>query len=221
MPVLKGPLTARRYRVIGEVPPGFRELYAQKLLEHRFVEPASATRKEEVEGWVEHRNLLDTGFADVTRWLSNQYALFALRVDKKALPARLFKATLEKRVQAWCEEHQADRCPRSVRDELRDLLEDDWLARTLPRVAVHEAVWNLDEAWLLLLASSDRVNDRFRKRFLVTFNLELVPETPLFWIEPELAEALARTGGTDLRGVPGEGPVGSDDEGAAWAHGEE
>ena len=68
-------------------------------------------------------NLLDTEFLDVNRWLYNQYAVFALRIDKKVLPAKLFQAHLQKRVQGWCAAYNRERCPSKVKQELREALE--------------------------------------------------------------------------------------------------
>jgi hypothetical protein len=58
-------------------------------------------------------------------------------------------------------------------------LEAEWLDRALPRVALTELCWNVNEGWLLLGALSDSIADRVRKRFHRTFGLELVPWSPL------------------------------------------
>ena len=60
MGILKGPLTARRYNVVGEVPEAFRVTYPEALNQYAFREPFSKVSKEEVFGWVLSRNLLDT-----------------------------------------------------------------------------------------------------------------------------------------------------------------
>ena len=189
MGILSGALTVRRFKVAGSVPDGWRETYRTKLDEFAFRDRPIEQMKEELEGWVQIHNLLDTSFQDHNRWLYNQYAIFALRVDKKSLPAKLLKATLEKRCEAWAAEKGAERCPPSVKKQLREELEHEWLKRTLPRVAVTEACWNVSEGWLLLHSLSESSADRFRKRFLRTFGLKLVPHSPLDWL-PGSADAL-------------------------------
>lgn len=199
MGILSGALTARRYVAVGEVPEGFRDSYIERLNAAAFQEPFSKVKKEETVGWVLNRNLLDNDFSDLNEWLYNQYAYFCLRVDKKSLPANLFRATLDQRGRAWCAEHGQERLPRSVKSELKDELEFEWLQRTLPRVQVTEVVWNIVDGTVLFHSLSEANNDRFRKLFLSTFDIELRPVNPLDFLDAELAMALERTGGSDLR----------------------
>jgi recombination associated protein RdgC len=201
MGILSGALTARRYRVAGQVPSGFRESFAESLRSYAFREKSGINAGEEVAGWVEIHNLLDTSFEDLNRWLYDRYAIFSLRVDKKVVPAKLFKAHLDKRVEAWCQEQQRQRCPAAVRGELKELLEFEMLQRTLPRVSVYEVCWNIDAGWLLFHNLSDRANERFVKLFFETFGLHPQPSAPLDLVagEPALAELLLTTGGLDYR----------------------
>lgn len=182
MGIVSGALTVARFRVVGDPPDGWRQLYREKLEEHAFHEPPQGAGKEEVEGWVQVHNLLDTSFEDYNRWLYQDVALFALRVDKKRLPAKLFKATLDKRCAAWAAEREVERCPAAVRTEIKDQLEADWLKRTLPSVAITEVAWNIGKGEVLLHSLSEAVADRFRKRFFRTFGLKTVPVSPLDWL---------------------------------------
>jgi recombination associated protein RdgC len=186
--ILQGALTVRRFRVVGTVPDGWRESFRDRLEEHAFREPLKEMGKEEVEGWVQVHNLLDTSFDDYNRWLYNNYAVFALRVDKKSLPTRLLNAHVQKRVEAWCAERGVERCPTKQKKEIKEQLEAEWLTRAFPRVAVTECCWNLTEGWLLLGSLSEGAADRFRKRFLRTFGLKLLPFSPLDWVDGELAD---------------------------------
>ncbi len=201
MGILSGALTARRYRVAGQVPSGFRESFAESLRSYAFREKSGINAGEEVAGWVEIHNLLDTSFEDLNRWLYDRYAIFSLRVDKKVVPAKLFKAHLDKRVEAWCQEQQRQRCPAAVRGELKELLEFEMLQRTLPRVSVYEVCWNITEGWLLFHNLSDRANERFVKIFYETFGLQPQPEVPLDLLasDPALSDELLCTGGLDYR----------------------
>jgi DNA recombination-dependent growth factor C len=201
MGILSGALTARRYRVVGDVPDGFREIFAESLRGYSFRDKSSLGSGEELVGWVEVHNLLDAGFEDLNRWLYDRYAIFSLRVDKKVLPSKLFKAHLEKRVEAWCQEHQRSKCPAAVRGELKELLEFEMLQKTLPRVSVHEVCWNITDGWLLFHNLSERANERFIKIFFETFGLHPQPQAPLDLLgdDADLTGALLATGGLDYR----------------------
>lgn len=201
MGIMKGGLSVRRYRA--EAPPeDFRDRYIAALEENAFREALSETNKEQRVGWVQIHNLLDTDFTDLNRWLYNQYAVFALRVDKKVLPATLFKAHLQKRMQAWCQQNNRERCPAKVKQELKDALELEMLQKTLPRVQVYEVAWNVAEGWVLFHNQSEVPNDTFRKLFHRTFGMALIPHDPLDFVgdRPEIVEGLLSSGASDLTG---------------------
>jgi len=202
MGILKGALTVRRYRVEGEVPDGFRDLWIEAMNSHAFREPLSPLHKEEVMGWVQVHNLLDTQFDDLNRWLYNQYAVFALRVDKKVLPARYFQAHLQKRCEAWCKQNNRERVPSAVKKELKEVLEQELLRQTLPRVQVTEVAWHVPDGWLLVHSQSDRVNDLFRKLFFRCFGLVAHPFDPVDFVADleGVGPALLASGASDLRG---------------------
>lgn len=201
MGILKGAMSVRRYRIDGEPPENFRDQYIELLERDAFREPLSPVHKEETAGWVQAHNLLDTEFGDLNRWLYNQYALFALRVDKKVLPAKLFGAHLQKRQEAWCVAQGRERVPAKVKEELRELLEEEMLRQTLPRVQVTEVVWNVAEGWALFHSASEAANDRFRKFFHRTFGLVAVPFDPVDLVADlgEVALRLQSSGVSDLR----------------------
>lgn len=201
MGIMKGGLSVRRYRA--DAPPeDFRDRYIAALEENAFREALSETNKEQRIGWVQVHNLLDTSFVDTNKWLYNQYAVFGLRVDKKTLPANLFKAHLQKRTQAWCQQNNRERCPSKVKTELKDALELEMLQKTLPRVAVYEVAWNVAEGWVLFHNQSEVPNDTFRKLFHRTFGMALIPYDPLDFVadKVELVEGLVSSGASDLRG---------------------
>ena len=209
MGIMSGSLTVRRYRVAGDVPDDFRTRYAEALDEYAFKAPASSSHEGEVLGWCQVHNLLDTSFERLDKWLYNHYAVAALRIDKKSVPAKLFKATLDKRIEAWCQENGRQKAPASVRSDIKDALKADMLSRTLPRVAAHEWCWNIVDGWVIFHNTSERANDMFRTLFRQTFGLALLPFSPLDFLAdaPELAGSLELEGTTDLR-LPGIQPSG-------------
>ena len=179
MPILSGAMSVRRFRVVGSLPDGWRDTFRARLEEHAFKDNPIEVGKEEREGWVQIHNLLETSFEDFDKWLYNDLILLALRVDKKALPAKLLKATLEKEYANWCEVNGRKRCPKDVREEIRDRIETAWLKRALPRVQTVELCLNLKEMYVILHSLSDTAADRVRKRFYATFGLRMVPASPL------------------------------------------
>ena len=205
MGALKGGLSARRYQVMGEIPDNFTDDYIEKLNRNAFRDALTAAHKEERLGWVQVHNLLDNEFDDVNVWLYQQYATFSMRVDKKVIPATLFRAMLDKRQKTWCKANNRERVPFNVKAELREALELELLEKTLPRVTIVDVVWNTAEGWVLLNSHSEAQSDRFRKLFHRTFGFILQPFTPMDFLGdlPEVAARLLAAGSTDLRSVPG------------------
>ena len=98
MGVVSGPMTVARFRVVGELPSGWRETFRDRLTEFAFREPPQGMGKEEVEGWVQVHNLLDSDFSDFNRWLYDDVVIIGLRGGQEtpagqAVPGHL-RATL-------------------------------------------------------------------------------------------------------------------------------
>lgn len=202
MGILKGALSGRRYTVQGTVPDDFRTRYVEALNANAFREPLSPLHQEEVHGWCQHGNLLDTTFDDLNQWLYNSYAHLGLRFDKKTLPDKLFQAHLKKRIADWCAEKSRERCPSAVKQELKQLLTTEMLQQTLPTVNTTEIVWNTQEGWVFLASTSETVSDTFRKLFYRTFGLVAVPFSPGEVLSSELLNILNASGAPDLRASP-------------------
>ena len=202
MGILKGPLSGRRYRIVGDLPEGFTDEFIAALNTNQHREPQSPTHKGQSIGSCQLHNLLDVDFSDVNQWLYNHYALFALRVDTKTVPAKLLRAHLEKRQQAWCLANNRPKAPAAVREELREALEQEMLLKTLPRVQTMEVSWNMNDRWLFFTSDGELPNENFQKLFLRTFGLRAIPWSPLDELAGTegLPEALVSAGTTDLKG---------------------
>lgn len=194
MGVMKGSMTVRRFRVVGNLPDGWRTLFRDRLNEHAFREPPARKGKEEVSGWTQIHNLLETSFDDEAAWLYEDTLLFALRTDKVVLPGALFRATVDQRCKAWCAVNGVERTPAARKKAIAEELEEEWLKRALPRVNLVELCWNVDGGYLLLSSLSEKVGDDVRKRFQRTFGLALVPWSPLDAVDNKaLQEAFLST----------------------------
>jgi DNA recombination-dependent growth factor C len=206
MGLFKGSLTVRRYRVMGEVPAGFRDSFTDSLQTNAFHEPLSATYEGEIVGWTMVQNLLLTDFTDINKWLFNHYLVAAMRIDKKVVPSKLFQAHLQQRIQQWCDEQKRERCPAKIKGEIKEALTQEMLLKTLPRVQHYEFCWNIVDNWVIFLNLSETANDKFRTLFRNTFGLVLAPLSPLDLVEdmPEVSAGLESLGISDYRPRDGE-----------------
>jgi len=200
MGLLTSRLTARRFVVEGDLPDQFREAFRDGLQDHAYNEPPGVHR--ELEGWTCGTDIMDTDFGNFNSWFfNNSWLLFSLRIDKRMLPAAKFKAELKLRCKAWAEERSVERCPASVRSELKEMLENEWLPRQMPKTTMHEVAWNIDTNMLYLSSHAEGVGDRFRKRFYRTFGRTATPMPPMFWVEDDsVMDALLTTAPMIFRG---------------------
>lgn len=208
-------LTARRFRVIGALPEGWRELFRDRLTELAFKAPLKQG-KEEVEGWTVPDRILDADFEDLNRWLVGDYLRLSLRVDKKTLPAKLFAATVKDAAERWAADKGVERCPASIKKELKEELEDRWFARALPSAKVITATWSISEGTVLVETLSAPALERFKKRFHRTFGMKLVDWSPLDWVDTFTAGDLLTSSPGSVSSTthaPAPGPVPTRDEG--------
>lgn len=182
MALLTARLTARRFRVVGgELPEGFREIYRDRLNEFGFREPPIAG-KEIVAGWTLVDDLTQSDFTDFNQWFIGGWVVFGLRIDKRVLPSKKFRAVLNRKCQDWCKDRDIDRCPASVRSDIKDALESEWLKKVMPRTQTHEIAWNLDSSMVYVSTQGDTACDVIRKRFFRTFGRKMIEFSPLDWI---------------------------------------
>jgi len=184
MSILSGSATYRRFTL--ESPPsfgeGWRDTYRDRLQAMSAKEPRPGS-KEATAGWCIFDDRAGTDFDDMNRWLIGvDHIVLGMRVKSRKLPAAELKAELAKRMKAWCDERGVERCPRSVKKELKETLENEWLAQTIPTSTVTELVWDYHNNIAYFASLSDNAGDTVRRLFHRTFGLVLRPESPLDWV---------------------------------------
>jgi len=180
MGILKGRVTASRFVVPGELPPSWREQYRSGIEKFSFREPGFPT-KEQVRGWTRIDDMMESDFEDFNGWLLGDYLSLGLRVDKRTIPASKLRSEVKKKAKAWCEENGVKTCPKSIRDEFKELVEDDLISRVLPKTKHIEFVWNLSTNIAYASTHSESDIDMIRQVFFRSFGRKLQPMSPLEW----------------------------------------
>lgn len=187
MSLLSGPFHALRSRVPVKGNPPNNTLIQEQLQQHAFRAPLSDHEQgRETWGWCSSYNLLDCDFANLNEFLHDRYLIFSLRRDRKRIPPALLKAHLEQRVKAWCQEHGRERCPGSVKAEIKENLVQQLMSRALTESKSWGVIWNVVDQVLYLEPGTEQVRDVFRKLFFETFGLRIVQERPLDMLTDEL-----------------------------------
>jgi hypothetical protein len=170
-------LSARRYRVDGEMPSVESPAFAKRLTDRRF--RALGPKEERAFGWVSVDNLLETTFHPGT--LSRgAAAAFALRIDRRRPDARLVRATLdlEERAARAAQGDGPKKRRREERQEMRRAISERLLEEAKPTVEVHSVLYFPRTKTVLYLSLSRPSNETFRTHFADTFDTTLSTLTP-------------------------------------------
>ncbi len=180
-------LTARRYRVEGDLPSVHDAAFAKRLADRAFRPPSET--EERAHGWVTADNCLDARFdaASVSR---GPCAAFALRIDRRRVNGRILKAMLDLEMRGRRKDADAlregaggsggvpKRMKREERQELRRALSEELMRKTPPSVEVHTVLLFPKKRLVLFLSLSRAANETFRALFSETFDATLSTLTP-------------------------------------------
>ena len=171
--------SGRRYRVAGRLPSPLADEFHQRLADRRFL-PLTPL-EEQTFGWVCADNLLLTRF-DVDTVVRGDHAVFALRIDKRRVNARILRAMLDLEIRgrqkAAEDAGKTWRASRDERQQLRADLRETLLKETNPSVQVCTVVLHTKRRLLHVLTRGKGVNDLLVRLFADTFGAQLVPLTP-------------------------------------------
>lgn len=175
MGLLQGAFSLKRFLVLGPVPEEAELLSG--LEAHRF-RPFEDGLEEERSGFVDWRNPLiippDPVFA-----LQDRFALFALRIDTRRVPALLLRAEADLRLQQVMKEKDLPRIGKETRISVQDEVKVDLLKQVLPTPRMVEVAWDLKGGVLWTTASSSKTQGLLATHFHKAFGLELQPLAPL------------------------------------------
>lgn len=167
----------------------------EALEAHAFTDYLTPTQKGQRTGFARADKplVLPADFHDSTQWRVDPYAVFAFRIDDKKVPPKKLKAALDEKVEQWCRANLRERCPRAVKEELREQVELEMLPRCMPTSKVVGLVWNLSSDWLLLSTRSAPQIEAIRKILHRAFGVTASIEDPDDTLDADTLERLAQT----------------------------
>ncbi len=177
----------RLYKIEGDLPKKYRDEFLEEIRKNAFRE--LGPEKEFGAGWVTPENFLDTSFEDQNVF-RNQYLTLSLRVDKKQVNARLFRALLEQELEKFKKQSGREKVKPSEKREIKERLHRKLLAETEPRRATYDVCWDTGTQKLYFFNTGDRMQDLFRENYWKTFHLEPVQQTVKARFEAVAGEAI-------------------------------
>jgi hypothetical protein len=177
MGILGGPITIRRYQVMGELPPSFREEFCTILQTAAFAGFEKNSDVEKAMGWVSAQDPMDIDLRDF-KVFRNEYLLFALRVDTRRIPASALKMYIRQAEEDHLAKTGRPRLSRNEKKEIKNLVRKKLLQGVLPATKAYDILWNVNAKRLDFWSTSDKLNFEFGEMFEKCFSLRLRPLGP-------------------------------------------
>lgn len=143
-------------------------------------------------GWVELDDYESSSFANESSFRRDQHLCFALREDRRRVPAALLKRQVAQLSDKFLANNPTfNRVPKGELEQIRETARGLLMSRTLPTPSCYDVVWDTDRQLLRLCTLSQKVVDTFQGLFHQTFpDLRLQLLHPFARAEQLLPEAL-------------------------------
>jgi len=198
MGLLSNTVSICQFRVEGDLPKGDLFQWASDRLAARGFRSIDHTAEELSVGWVHLDDTKESIFDTPQTFLRDHYLAFTLRRDQRKVPAALFRAYFEQAQRDFLSANPGlQRVPKQKKEDLRDAVRGNLLAKTLPAPSFYDAVWDTKEKVLTLTSLSPKIIDIFETLFKQTFEgFRLVAIHPFARaeriVESELRELLSK-----------------------------
>ena len=136
----------------------------------------------EASGWVAIHDPLITRF-DATDLFFQQYLVVGFRFDRRTVPPKLSWMQRRRLEQDRRSEQDVDRLSRSTKQEIKQDVESNLLARALPNPKLFECAWNLETEALYFTGKLKGAREAFSALFRETFGVVPVPMIPFLAVE--------------------------------------
>ena len=170
MGILSNTVSICQFRVVGDIPATELFEWASASLRKHAFRSIDQGMDELSTGWVHAGNNQENGFSVPADFWHDHYLSFALRQDRRRVPASLLKAYQQVAEHEFLAGNPGyAKVPKQKREELRQAVHGRLLARTLPVPTVHDVVWDSATGVLTLTALSTGVVEAFEALFRKTF----------------------------------------------------
>lgn len=158
MGLMSNTASISQFRVIeGQLPPSEEryEWLKEILQRYRFIDIRD--RADEISvGFVELQDHARSEFDNPGAVWIGDYICFTIRQDVRRVPAAILNETLRERTDEWLQEHPGmQRVPKSLREDMKEAVRGQLLAKTLPSPATFDVSWNTATG-IVTLASTGR-----------------------------------------------------------------
>ncbi|VEN75146.1 Exonuclease [Candidatus Desulfarcum epimagneticum] len=172
MGLLSSTSSLARYMVRGKPDAPIIETARRGLSENRFREIDQSAREKSV-GWTSLETPYRPDFED-SSFLVGPFFIFALRVDKKKVPPKLFKKHHTLAMEEKLAKSGRDFLSRDEKSDLKESVLNALLTRMPATPDIYDVVWNVEESWAWFFSGTKSANEDFETLFSKSFNLSVI-----------------------------------------------
>jgi len=178
----KGNVSFSRFKVEGG-PSALSADDFDKMIKARAFRDFFPEEETEIMGWTSIDNVLDTEFA-YTFNTDDRYRFFALRIDRRMIPASIVKMRVMEEEARILKENGQRRLYKEERKAIYEGVRRD-LEKSIPPVPrIYEVAWSVEKRTVYFGSLSYLVCVNFASLFRETFGLSLITANPVKYIEP-------------------------------------
>ena len=172
MHFLKSTLSFVKFRINGNIEFSESDLQ-EKIEKHVFCDLSEMPNAQRSCGWVSYKNCLHA--PDISQETVSPYLLLAFRVDTRKVSPEILRAHLEIEEKAALAAEGKERLSLNRKRDLKRQVENLLLMRAKTQTKVCRVLVDISTKTCLLLETNKKLRNDFRKLFLDTFDIELLP----------------------------------------------
>jgi hypothetical protein len=176
MSLLSASVSITRYRVEGQLEAPILETVATALQENSISE-IDDQAPEKVSGWTSFEKPYQPDFSG-SSFVYGAYLIFALRIDKKAIPAKVVQKHFMIESARRLAESGRQYLSRDEKQRIKDQVVDGLSLKVPATPNVYDIIWNYERSFLWFFSNLKAANEELETFFLRSFDLTLVRMFP-------------------------------------------
>jgi DNA recombination-dependent growth factor C len=172
MGLMSSSVSVSRFRVEGALAPPFLETVESGLNADAMSEIADESVEKTV-GWTSFQHPYQPSFQN-RDFVIGPYVVFSLRIDKKAIPSKVFQKMFVEASQRRLAESGRPYLSRSEKKMLRDEVAHQLIMRIPAVPNVYDLVWSIEDQTVWFFATLKSANEELESLFARSFHLTLI-----------------------------------------------
>jgi recombination associated protein RdgC len=195
MSILSGSVSITRYKVLGKIKAPVTENIAVGLSENTITEIDNQISDKAV-GWTSFDKPFQPNF-DGSSFVYGSYFVFALRIDKKNITAKVFKKQYTLEAAKRMAKNGRDYLSKTEKQMVKDHVINGLNLRMPATPNVYDLVWNHENSMVWFFSNLKTANEELETLFAKSFSLSLIRLFP--YTAAELSSGLTDTQRDELQ----------------------